>query len=262
MKKFKQYLKIWWLMSRNSFSMILSQKTAMVFFLTGKIIRFVFFVGFLYFLLLGTKNLAGYTPNQTIFFFLGFNLIDVISQFFFREAYKFRPKIISGDFDLVLEKPISALFTVLMGGADIMDLITIPPLILATYYVGSLLDPNFLGVILFLLLLINGLVIATAFHIAVMSLGIITFEIDHTIMIYRDLTSLGRFPVDIYKQPLQGILTYLLPVGIMMTLPAKALMGLVSFRGVAWSFFISAVLIFLAIRFWNYSLTRYTSASS
>ena len=185
-----------------------------------------------------------------------------MAQFLFREVYRFRPLIVSGSFDLVLVKPVNALFRVLMGGADVLDLIMIPPIIFAVYYVGRLLSPTTSQTVLFLLLIINSLFIATAFHIVVLALGIITLEIDHTIMIYRDITNLGRFPVDIYRQPLQGILTYLIPVGIMITLPAKALMGLVSPSGVLLSFVIGTVAVLVAIRLWNFALTKYTSASS
>ncbi len=262
MKKIKYYSKIWWMLTRDSFSVVLSQRVALLFFLTGKVMRFTFFIGFLYFLILGTKSLAGYTSNQAIFFFLVFNVVDVLAQFFFREVYRFRPKIVSGDFDLTLVKPADALFVSLAGGADLIDFITIPPLFAATIYVGSLLHPTLIQVMLFLLLTINGLIIATAFHIAVLAMGIITLEIDHTIMIYRDLTSFGRFPVDIYKQPLQGILTYLIPVGIMITFPAKALMGLLSTGGILISLLIGILAIFISLRFWNFALTKYTSASS
>lgn len=262
MKKIKYYSKIWWILTRDSFSAVLSQRVALLFFLTGKIIRFAFFIGFLYFLILGTKSLAGYSSTQAIFFFLVFNLIDVLAQFFFREVYRFRPKIISGDFDLTLVKPANALFVSLMGGADMIDFITIPPIFLATIYVGALLHPNFVQILLFLLLVANGLLIATAFHIAVLALGIITQEIDHTIMIYRDLTSFGRFPVDIYKQPLQGILTYLIPIGIMITFPAKALMGVISTGGILASLIVGTAAMIAALRFWNYALTKYSSASS
>lgn len=250
------------MLTRDSFSAVLSQKIALLFFLTGKIIRFTFFLGFLYFLVIGTSNLAGYTGNQAIFFFLIFNVVDVLSQFLFREVYRFRPKIVTGDFDLTLVKPVNALFVSLMGGADVIDFITIPPLLIATWYVGALLRPNFSDFLSFALLLINALVIATAFHIAVLAFGILTTEIDHMIMIYRDLTSFGRFPVDIYKQPLSGILTYLIPVGIMITFPAKALMGLISINGILISLAAGIVAMFLALRFWNFALTKYTSASS
>lgn len=262
MKKLAKYFRIWWLMSRNSFMDVLFQKMAFLIFLTGKVLRILMFFGFLFFLLKSTKNLAGYNLNQTIFFFLTFNLVDVIAQFLFREVYRFRPLVVNGGFDLILTKPASALFRVLMGGADVIDLVTIPPLIFATYWVGSLLHPNLGQILMFLFLLANGLLIATAFHIAVLGLGIITLEIDHTVMIYRDLTSLGRLPVDIYREPLRSILTLLIPVGIMVTLPAKALMGLVSPVGVAASLLGGVLAVILALKFWRFALTKYASASS
>ncbi len=261
-KSFGRYLKVWWMMSKNNFIQVLINKFGAAVFLTGKILRFVFFIAFIVFLLKGTQSLAGYNLTQTIFFFLTFNLVDVVSQFLFREVYRFRPLIVSGGFDLVLTKPISPLFRSLMGGADVLDFFTIPPLVLAVIVVGRSLTPPLAAVSYYLLLLLNGLLLATAFHVLVIALGIITLEIDHTIMIYRDLTNLGRFPVDIYKEPLKGVLTYLIPVGIMMTLPAKALMGLVSPRGVAISFAIGLAAFYLANKVWGYALKKYTSASS
>ncbi len=262
MKSLLRYINIWWLMSKNSFVSVFYSKLSLTLFLIAKTLRFLFFFVFIFFLLKGTNSLAGYNLNQTVFFFLTFNLVDITAQFLYREVYRFRPQVISGGLDLTLTKPISPLFRSLMGGADVIDLITIPPLIYAIFYVGRMLNPSLLHATYYLLLIVNGLLIATAFHIAVLGLGIITLEIDHTIMIYRDVTNLGRFPVDIYKQPLQGILTFLVPVGIMITLPAKALMGLVSPIGVFSSFLVGVAAVFLSIQFWNFALTKYTSASS
>lgn len=250
------------MMSKNAFIQVLINKFGALVILTGKILRFAFFMAFIVFLLKGTQNLAGYNMTQTIFFFLTFNLVDVLSQFLFREVYRFRPLVVSGGFDLVLTKPISPLFRSLMGGADILDFFTIPPLIFAVVVIGRSLGPTLAASSYYVLLVINGLILATAFHIVVISLGIITLEIDHTIMIYRDLTNLGRFPIDIYKEPLRGILTYLIPVGVMITLPAKALMGLVGPGGVIVSFAIGLGALYLANRLWGYALKKYTSASS
>jgi ABC-2 type transport system permease protein len=261
-KRLIYYFRIWLLMSKNSFMVMLSQKKLLTLFLAGKLVRFTFFAAFLYYLVIGADNLAGYTVGQTVFFFLTFNVIDILAQFLFREVYRFRQLVVSGDLDLVLVKPQNVLFRVLMGGADIIDLITIPPLLFAVWYVGRLLNPSILHTTYYLLLVLNGLLIATAFHIAVLSLGVITLEIDHTIMIFRDLTNLGRLPVDIYKQPLRGILTFLIPVGIMITLPAKAIMGFVTFYGVVLSFVLGVGAIFVSLRFWNFALKHYTSASS
>ncbi len=262
MKRFFYYLKIWWIMSKNHFSTMFTYRVGVFVFIVGKLMRFGFFLAFIYFLLIRTNTLAGYTLQQTIFFFLTFNLIDVIAQFLFREVYTFRYLVVSGSFDLVLVKPMSALFRSLMGRADVFDFFTIPPLIFAIYYMGMQMGPTLTQAILYVLLLLNGLLIATAFHIATLSLGMATLEIDHTIMIYRDLVNLGRLPIDIYQQPLRGILTYLVPVGIMISLPVKALMGLVSTTGVLVSLGLGFVMFILSLRFWNFALTKYTSASS
>lgn len=261
-RRVRYYVGIWYMMSKNSFLMVLAQKKVLFIFLFGKVLRFMLFMMFLFFLVKGAGSLSGYNVNQMIFFFLTYVVIDTTTQFLFREVYRFRPLIISGDFDLVLTKPISALFRVLMGGADVIDLVTIPPLYAVTIYYGSLLSPNAYQIYLYITLLLSGMLISTAFHIVVLSLGIITLEVDHTVMVYRDITSMARFPLDIYKQPLRGVLTYILPIGIMITLPAKAFMGLVTPFGIFVSISFGILSIYLATRFWNIALQKYTSASS
>ena len=163
---------------------------------------------------------------------------------------------------MVLVKPINVLFRVLTGGADVIDLITIPPLIVLTVIYGASLNPSFVQILIYLTLLINGFLIATSFYIAIIALGIVTLEIDHSVMIYRDLTNLGKLPVDIYKEPLKGFLTYIIPVGIMVTLPGRAIMGLTTWIGVITSLAAGVVFMYLSLKFWRFALTKYTSASS
>jgi ABC-2 type transport system permease protein len=261
-KRFSYYLKIWWMMSRNSFLIWLRNGKILSIVLTGKILRFIFFFLFLYFLIVGAGSLVGYNTNQIIFFFLTFNIVDVVCQFLFRQVYSFRTLIVNGDFDFILLKPVNVLFRSLLGGADVMDLLTIPPLILVTIYFANLLHPSLSQIILYIVLLLNAFVIATSFHIAVLAFGIITLEVDHIVMIYRDLTNLGKLPIDIYKQPLKGILTYLIPVGLMMTIPAKAMFGMVGMGAVALSFAVGLLVFYLSLKIWNFALKKYTSASS
>ncbi len=262
MNTLKRYLKIWLIMSRNSFLTVFNQRSALLIFLTGKLLRFFFFFAFIIFLLKGTKNLAGYNLNETLLFFLTFNLIDTVSQFLFREVYRFRSMIVTGRFDLVLSKPLNPLFRSLMGGADLIDFLIILPLTVATFYVANLLNPSPIQAIFFVVLLINGLIIASAFHIFVLALGIITMEVDHTVMIYRDVLALGRFPIDIYKEPLKSFITFLIPIGIMVSFPAKSVMGLVSPAGTVWSVIFGLLLLFISLKFWNFALKKYSSASS
>lgn len=262
MKKITYYSRIWYLMTKNAFLVVLAQKLGLFIFLFGKILRFGMYFFFLLFLTNQTGSLAGYSASQVLFIFLTFNIVDVLGQFLYREVYRFRPLIVSGDFDLVLTKPMSALFRSLMGGADLIDLITIPPLFIVTFLVGRDLALGPQNVALYLLLVVNGLMIVTAFYAAVVSMAIITLEIDHTVMIYRDFSSMGRFPVEIYKQPFRSILTFIIPVAIMITLPARVLFGQATSTDVIVALAVGVVAFYLSMRFWKYALSRYTSASS
>lgn len=259
----KKYFSLWLKLTINSFQSALTNRLSAGMFFVAKLLRFVFFLIFLISLFARTEFLASYTALQTIFFFLTYNILDTATQLFYREVYRFRPMVVSGDFDLVLVKPTNPLFRALAGGADPLDLLMMIPYIGALVYVASLLSSvNIANISLYFLLLLNGFFLATGFHILVLALAIVTTEIDHAIMIYRDLVSMGRVPIDIYREPLRSVLTFVIPVGIMMTFPAKALMGLLTPQIAIISIIISSIFFFVCMRLWRYALTQYSSASS
>ncbi len=263
MKTIARYLRFWIKLSVASFTTFFVTRWNMVIFLAGKLIRFVLFIAFLLILFRETDRLVDYNVFQVLFFYFSFVVLDTIAQLFFREVYRFRDLIVYGDFDLVLTKPINSLFRALAGGADPLDLLTLVPYVSSLIYVGVHLGiKSWTSVGLYVLLLLNGFVIATGFHILVLALAIVTTEIDHTIMIYRDLTSMGRVPVDIYREPLRSLITFVIPVGLMMTFPAKAFLGLISLQSIIFSLGLGMAFLFFCLRVWKYALTKYTSASS
>ena len=91
MKTLGKYLKVWMRTTLAVFSADLSNRFAASIFIIGKVLRFLFFLGFLYLLVGKTKVLAGFSLYQVVFFFLTFNLIDVTAQLFLRGVYHFRP---------------------------------------------------------------------------------------------------------------------------------------------------------------------------
>lgn len=250
-------------MTANAFQIALASRFGAIFFLLGKALRTIFFLVFLLIIVNQTKVLAGYTTIQTVFFFLTFTIMDNITQLLFREVYRFRPMVVSGTFDLVLTKPINPLFRILAGGADVLDLFMLAPYIASLIFVAMQLGTfNIANIIAYLALLVNGLIIALSFHILVAALGVLTTEIDHTVMIYRDILSTGRVPVDIYREPLRSILTFIIPVGIMVTYPVQAFLGILSWGGIIISFLFSSILLWSTMTFWQFALTKYASASS
>ncbi len=256
-------LKVIFHYSSNSLQQTLSNLPVFFIFLFSKIVRYGMFIAFLYFLFSGVSSVRGYSREQMLMFYLVFNIIDTIGQLMFREVYRFRPLIVSGGFDAVLTKPFSPIIRSLFGGPDFIDLGMLIIIVSVTIYVArTFIHPSLAQILIFLAMIFNSLLITTAFHILVLGIGVITLSVDHLVMIYRDLTSLMRIPVDMFTNPLRTLLTFVIPIGIMFTFPAKALFGLLSWQTTLISFLFGIVSLFLSLKFWNFSLRQYQSASS
>lgn len=258
-----KYLKIWWLYATASFQVQMVVRWALLIFLLVKILRFGIFIFFIVILVQKTTFLGGYNLDETILFYLSFNLVDILAQLFFREVYRFRPAIVMGTFDFYLIKPISPLFRSLATGPDLIDFFTLIPLIFAIgYFINRLNITDPIAIVMYIFLILVGLTIALSFHILVLSLAVVTTEIDHAVMVYRDIAAMGRMPIDIYIEPIRAFLTFIIPVGIMMSFPTKSLLGLLSPFNIIYACFFAIILFLISLKVWSYSLRQYSSASS
>jgi ABC-2 type transport system permease protein len=256
-------IKIWLYLTKHTFSQMLQNRIIVSLLFIGKLTRIGLFLAFLNFLFRDVNGLAGYAREQIIFFYLTFNLVDTLGQLLFREVYRFMNVVSTGALDGILVKPINPLVKVLFGGADVIDLFTFVLLLIATAWYGTTyITTDFSRWIIYVVLILNAIIISMSFYVTVLAIGVLTTTVDHIVMIYRDLAALVRIPVDLYAEPIRFLLTFAIPLGIMVTFPAKVLMGLLSPVLIAVSISLSLVAILLALKFWNYSLKQYQSASS
>ncbi len=257
---FKKYFSVWRQTTILSLESKLSRRFSSLIFILGKFIRFGFYIFSLIVILGKTDKIAGFNITQMINFFLIFNLFDLVGQFFFRGIYWLKGKIVSGTFDLTLLKPASPLFQTLITDTDLLDF----PLLfmVVVMLIKQNLNISLINLLLFLLLFLVAFSIITSIHILIASLGVITTEVDNTIWIYRDLTLLARVPVDIYMDSVRAFLTFVLPIAVVFTFPAKALMGLLSWSWIFYSLIFALLFFIFALKVWRFALTKYSSASS
>lgn len=237
---------------------LVSWQTAM-FFITGKVIRFFLYFVFIFSVLSSAGTFLSYSREEIILFFLVFNLIDITTQFIFRGVYIFRHLIVNGTFDLCLTKPLPSFFQPLFGHTDAFDLITLAPLAIFFFYftIKNQLVAGSTGWLLFFILFFASLLIAFSFHLFICSVGILTTEVDYLVWIYRDLTGMARFPTDIYKGLARFLVTFVVPVVLLITFPVKGLLGLLSPEPVLFSIGVSFLLTAFSLKFWQWSLRRW-----
>lgn len=260
MKNASKYFRVWLITAKISLSRVLATRTASFLFLMGKIIRFSLFIYFLSVVSSGIGDSIGYSGRQLFVFYLVFNFFESMGQVFFRGIYWFRQQVVSGEFDFRLTKPLSPLFQILTRDTDMLDI----PILVITFIalIPELMRGGAVVVVPLLIATIASILLTIAVYTAVAAFGIITTEVDHLIWVFRDVSQMVRFPADMYGGVAKTILTYLLPVGIIYTLPAQTLMGLTSIKGALEGLVVACIFVVASMLYWRFALTRYTSGGS
>jgi ABC-2 type transport system permease protein len=73
---------------------------------------------------------------------------------------------------------------------------------------------------------------------------------------------MGMRPDSMYVPWLKWIILTVVPVGVIVSIPARALLNPPEYLYLLWPFFLAPVLIYFSNRFWNFALKFYSSASS
>ncbi len=169
----------------------------------------------------------------------------------------------SGNFDFVLLRPLDvqfhvsfrawrlfALFDLLLGAGVVAVALSLP---------GAALDlANLLG---YFTALLAGTAVLYAVLLAFTALVFWSPGFLFT-WLFNSLFQLARYPVSIYPAWLRFLLTWLIPVGLMTTIPAQMLAGKGSFGLLLGSLLAGGLLLLGASLFFRLALRRYASASS
>ncbi len=262
MREFRHHLKIFIVFSKAYFKVILQSRIGILAFTLGKILRFLFFLGVILIVFKKITTLNGWNLPQVILCYLTFNFLDTATQMLYREVYRFRSLLISGNLDLILTKPYHPFVKILFGGIDFLDLVILLIFFLILNIILILQFTNFVSFLGFWIFIFNSFLILTAFHILVLAMAIFTTDVDHTIFIYRDILRIGQFPIDIYQKPVSFILTFILPIGVVTTFPVKIFYQLLTWQNIIFSFLISSSFLIFSLQIWNQAIKKYQSASS
>ena len=232
-------------------------------FLVGKMIRLAFFFAFVIAIFRHVQTIAGYNLVETALFFLTFNVVDMAAQILFRGVYGARRIVSEGDFDFYLIQPCAPLFRIVFSTVDFLDIVTLLPVLVMVGMVFARLPPlGWERYAAYSVLVVNGIALVFSIHVFVAGLAVRTQELENAIWIYRDVMFMGKFPVDVYAPAVRWALTFGVPIAVMTSFPAKALLGILSPAWAAYAVVLTVVLLALSARYWRACVARYTSSSS
>jgi ABC-2 type transport system permease protein len=168
-----------------------------------------------------------------------------------------------GRFDFTLLKPVHTQFLVSVRH---WRLWAVFDLILSLFILGKALvelggQLSLFNLAAFLLALMVSVTIVYAILLLLVS-GVFWYQGVPLIWIFGTVIQMGRYPVGIYPGWLKTMLTWIVPVGFITTVPVEALTGQASATILIGGIVLAVSLLLAASSFFRLSLRHYTSASS
>ena len=80
--------------------------------------------------------------------------------------------------------------------------------------------------------------------------------------LFEGIYQVGRWPIGVYPGWLRYSMTYLVPIGFAVTVPAQALTGRLGWETVLVLLGFTAVVVVFTRWFWRFGLKRYSGASA
>jgi ABC-2 type transport system permease protein len=216
-----------------------------------------------------TNTVAGWDEPQYLFF-VGcfFALNGLIEMLFLENCNEFAELVRTGDLDGLLLKPIDEQFLIscrrvdwgtapnILMGAGVM--------VIALYNAGWRFDPS--RVATFAVTFACGTAIAYGFMLMLTSLSVWMVRNQSLMEMWWLFSSLARYPREIFAtqwaQPLGTFFTYIVPILVVVNVPANAMVRVLDWPMVGLSVASTILLLWLSRRFFHHALRSYRSASS
>jgi viologen exporter family transport system permease protein len=169
-----------------------------------------------------------------------------------------------GTLDFVLLKPADAQFLVstarfeLWKGLDAIAALAL----FAVAFRGLGRAPGPGAIALALVLLASATLVLYSAWILVVAAAFWVVRLDNLAYLFSSLFDFARWPVSIFKGAWRVVFTFVVPLAVLTTYPAQALLGTLAPRTAAVSLAGTLAFAWLARAVWKRALARYTSASS
>jgi ABC-2 type transport system permease protein len=170
-----------------------------------------------------------------------------------------------GKLDFLLTKPEDAQALVSMRRVEIWEAVDIVSGSVIVVVVGALRISQGVGVghaFAFLALLGLGALLLYCFWLILATGSFWVINLGYLAELFEGVYQTGRWPIGVYPGWLRYSMTYLVPVGFAVTVPAQALTHRLHWTTAVVALVFAAAIVVFARWFWRFGLRRYSGASA
>jgi len=169
-----------------------------------------------------------------------------------------------GTLDFVLMKPADAQFLVSTAKFELWKVVDLFAGVGIVVWAFALMKtaPDPFAIALSVLLLAVAIAVLYSIWICAIAMAFWVVRLDNLSYLFNSLIDFGRWPVSIFRGFVRLFFTLVIPIALMTTYPAEALLGRLSVRTAVLGILGSMAFALLGRLVWTRALGRYTSASS
>jgi ABC-2 type transport system permease protein len=169
-----------------------------------------------------------------------------------------------GTLDFVLLKPADSQFLVSTARFEVwkvVDLVVASGIFVLSFaLLGRAPAPA--SVLLALVMLAAAVLVLYSIWILVAAAAFWVVRVDNLVYLFDSIFDFARWPATVFKGVFSFVFTFVIPLALMTTYPAQALLGTLAPRAAALAVLASIGAAFVARFVWRRALVHYTSASS
>ena len=262
MKKLTHYLKYTWTIIIFSYQSTAIYRADFFLRIIRALLEIIITLTILGSIFHNTVSLGGWSRSEaTLVAAISLLTVGMVTLFFGYGMESLHRQIVTGRFDRFLTQPLDSQWLSSTGFIYVTNIFRIIfNLILFSIVVANLPSaPSPSNIFFFIISFVSAMIIyyCLMFSAAVISFWALTGELYY---LFNGLTSISKYPIDIFGFTLKTLLTFL-PVIFIATIPAQALLGRYNLL-IFLSPIIALICLWLTRKFWIIGLHSYDSASS
>lgn len=212
-----------------------------------------------------TDSLGGWRPDELLAVVGVYFLVGGVSRMVVQPSLsRFMEEVRLGTLDFTLTKPVDAQALASMKQIEVWKLIdvAIGAAVLAVALLRLGAEVGVVEALAFAVALVAGLTIVYSFLVILATCAFWFVRLDNILVIFQSMYEAGRWPISIYPPWLRAALTFLVPIGFAVTIPAQGLVGRLSPPALLGTLALAVALPLAARRFWLIGLRHYSGASA
>jgi len=211
-----------------------------------------------------SESIGGWTFDQALTLLGVYLFIEGVTTVFLVPNLNRVPQYVrKGELDYLLLKPIAARFIVSTRYASVW---WVPQLGLALVVIaaGMLRQGTFTLPHVALLAVMLTAAVGTLYAVwfALTTTAFWFVKVDNVSELFTAFFAAGRFPISAYPGWVRALLTFVVPVAFLTTVPAEAASGTLTWAWGVGALAVAVVLLAASQALWRFALANYTSASS